>query len=98
MLLGGIVDENVELAERANRLPDKFLAVSLVADIASDRKTTSAFGLDQAVRFFGVLGFIKVRNRDVGPLFGEEGRDGAADSTIAAGDQRDLPRSFPEPR
>ena len=36
MLLAGIVDEDVEAAELVDRLPDRFLAELLVADVAGE--------------------------------------------------------------
>ncbi len=52
MLLAGIVDEDVEVAERFDHLIDRALAECLAADVAGDEQAAPALALDA----FGALG------------------------------------------
>ncbi len=53
-LMGGIVDENVELAELRRSLVHGLFAEALGADIAPDQQRFLPFALDQRLGFLGV--------------------------------------------
>jgi hypothetical protein len=90
MLLAGIVDEDVELAELIEGLPDRLFTKLLVADVAGDGDRALAFLLDDLLRFGGVVVLAEINDRDVRTLAREQRRDTAADAAIGARDQRHL--------
>ena len=90
LLEGGVVDEDVELAEFLDGLLDRVLAEFGVGDIAGEENAAAAFLLDSLLGLLGVLVLVEIGERDVGALAREEHRDRAADAGIAAGDQRHL--------
>ena len=90
MLLAGIVDEDVEPAELLDRLPDGPFAELLVADVAGDRDRSAAFLLDDLLRLLRIVMLAQIKDCDVGAFAREQRGDGAADSAVGAGDQRDL--------
>src|SRR5215203_4812929 len=90
MLLGGVVDEDVEAAEAVDDLLDRLLAEAGVADVAGDGEAVAPLGLDEPLGLARVLALVQVHDGDVRALAGEQDRHGAADAGVAAGDDRDL--------
>ena len=68
-----------------------------VGDVARQQEAARALGLDRLARRLGVVVLVEIDDRDVGAFARVQDGDGAADAGIAAGDERDLARSFPEP-
>jgi len=60
MLLAGIVDQDVDFAERAERLGDDPLRSFLFSDITPNGDRLAAFGLDDALRLGGVVIFAQI--------------------------------------
>ncbi len=87
-LFGGIVDEDVETAEGAGGVFDKFEAEGFVADVAGECDGFSSFGADEVDDFLGV-GFFngEVPDGDVGTFACEGDGGGAANAGVAAGDE-----------
>jgi hypothetical protein len=75
MLLAGIVDQQVESAERLDRTRDRVLAERLVADVARDDDAAAALLLDQRPGRRGIFMVVEVDDRNVGALLGEADRD-----------------------
>jgi hypothetical protein len=96
-LEGGVVDEDVDLAEFLHRAFDDGLAVGLLADVARDGDAFPPGGLDYPRRLLRVTLFAQVGDEDVCPLAGEGQRHGPADAAVAAGDDRRLPFQLPRP-
>jgi len=88
VLFGCIVDEDVEVPERAQRLGYGAGAELAVADIAPEKQTAAAFGLNKGGRARGVTSFIEIDDCDVSTFFRKMDRDGFADAGVAAGDER----------
>ena len=89
LLSSGVHDQDVEAAEPLDRVVDKALAESLVAEVAGERHRHAAFlanELDHFARVRLLLG--QVVDRDVGAFAGEGDRGGATHARIAAGDKR----------
>src|SRR3954468_5381712 len=89
-LEGGVVDEDVELAELVDRALHQSEAVVAVADVAGHRDAAPARLLDPPLRLGGVVMLLEVRAQHVGALARERDRDRPADARVRAGDQRDL--------
>ena len=91
VLLGGVVDQDVEPAELLDRLLDAALAERLVADIARDldARRGPRSRPARSVSSASLCSF-EIDDRDVSALARHGDRDGAADAAVAAGDQRDL--------
>src|SRR4051794_15585433 len=87
MLLGGVVHQDIEPPELLNRLRHRLLAKRLVTNIAGDQHAAPILLYDHPACLLGVAMLIEVDNRHVGALFCEDNCDGAAYSTVAAGDQ-----------
>src|SRR5215204_570121 len=90
MLLGGVVDEDVEAAEAIDDLLDRLLAEAGVADVAGDGEAVAPLGLDEPLGLARVLALVQVHDGDVSALAGEQDRHGAGDAGVAAGDDRYL--------
>src|SRR5690606_28116457 len=85
---GSVVDENVEAAEGVDRATHQFLAELLILDVAGKQQRRAAGLLDPARGLSRVLLLIEIGNRNVGALAGEGDGDSAADTGVAAGDER----------
>src|SRR5690606_10156522 len=94
MLLGGIVDEDVQLAEGADRLFDRLTAKRGVADVAPEQKTPAAFLFHKPFRFFGVGLLVEKDDGHIGAFLGERDRYGAADAAVAARDDGGFAHQF----
>ena len=86
-LVGGVVDQDVELAEILDRALDQPPAVRRVLDVAGDENCTAPGLLDPPSRFLRVLVLLQIRNQHVGALAREGDRDRASDPRIGAGNQ-----------
>ena len=91
VLLGGVVDQDLEMPELVHRLADGIAAEGFVADVAGDGQAAAALLLDPLAGLGGVLVLVQVDDGDVGALAGEGDGDGAADAAVAAGDEGHLP-------
>jgi hypothetical protein len=80
-LLGRVVNQDVDGAERVDMLLDGLLALGVVHQVAGDQQALVALLLDH---FLGVLGVRlllgEVDDADVGALAGEQDGDGAANA------------------
>src|SRR6478609_5489110 len=85
MLLGGVVDEDIEPAPARDGLRHGIPAEILLADIAGDEQRLAAFGLDEPPGFFGVLVLFLVDDRHLRTLAREKDGAGAADAAVPAG-------------
>ena len=88
---GGVVDEDVELAERLDRRREEAGDVARLADIGLRRDGRPAGlrdGRDDLVRLLLALAVV---DDDLRPLGGEPRGDGRADPARRTGDEGDLP-------
>ena len=90
VLFGGVVDEDVELAEFADDPFDCARAELLRTDITCDGQAAAPLLLDEALRLSRIVSLVEVDDRNIRAFAREQDRDGAADAAVAAGDQRDL--------
>ncbi len=90
MLLGSVIDHDIDLAELVHRLLDSFSTKLLIADIARDQQTFAPVFFHQALGLTRVLVFFEIGDRNVRSLFRKGNRDRATDPAVAAGDKRDL--------
>ena len=90
VLLGGVVDQQIEPAEGLDGAREGLAAERLVADVAGDREAAPPLFLDQLPGRAGVGVLVEIDDRDLGALLGEADRDRPADPAVAAGDQGDL--------
>ena len=86
----GVVDQDVEPAERRDRRVDEPLAVLLDEDVGDDRDAAPAGLLDAGDDLVEVRLGARADD-DVGARLGERDRDAATDPLAAAGDDGDLP-------
>ena len=89
LLEGGVVDQDVELAERLERLVHRLLAEAHGLHVAGDQQALAALA-SRRIRFVlrRVLVLGQVHDRDVRAFAREQHRHRAADAGIAAGDDR----------
>ena len=81
LLVGGVVDEDVELAELLDRALDGLAAEARLAHVAGDEQRAPPLALDGRARLLGVhLLLGQIDDGDVGALAREEDGDGAADA------------------
>lgn len=89
--VGGVAHQGVEPAQPFHGAPHSVEAERLLAQVAGDEQAPPPLGLDALAHDVGVrLLAGKIRDRDIRSLPGVEERDGAADTGITAGDERDL--------
>ena len=89
-LVGGVVDQDVDLAERLERGGDDLAAVRGVRDIAVDQHGLAAGLLHQRGGVLGVVVLVEVGDQHVGALAGVGDRHRPSDAAVAAGDHRGL--------
>jgi hypothetical protein len=95
-LEGGVVDEDVELAELGDAALDDESAVLLVPDVAGGEHDAAAGLLDPARGLAGVVLLLgQVGDQNISPLADKGYSYCAADAGIAAGDDRGAPSSLP---
>src|SRR5688500_5718258 len=90
MLLGGVVDEDIEPLEFLDGLLDRLLAEGLATDIAFDEMRLAALALDQAPGFLGIVVLFVVDDGDLRTFAGEQDGRRTADAGVASSDQRNL--------
>jgi hypothetical protein len=90
VLFCGVVDQDVDFAEFSPRSLHRILAKLFAANIAGQQQAFAAFGFDQPLRFPGIAMLGQINQRNIRALLGEKDRNGPANSTITAGDQRDF--------
>src|SRR5690606_23969361 len=95
VLLGGVVDEDVEPTELVDGLPDGVAAELGVCDVAPEQEGPPALLLDLRLDLLGVPVLLEVDDRDVGALLGEVHGHGPADAAVASGDDGAHPVELP---
>ena len=88
-LLTSVVHDEVETAERLDRVVDQISAVRRVAEIAGNREHLHAGVLrdgGDALRVLFLLG--KIRHHHVGTLASERDHGGSPDARVGSGDER----------
>src|SRR4029077_1167872 len=85
----GVVDQDVELAERFRGLLHRRLAEAEIGNVAPHGDAAPAFGFDGAFGLLGIGVLGQVCDRNVCALARIKDRDRAADPGIAAGDECD---------
>jgi hypothetical protein len=90
VLLGGIVDHDVQAAEAFDGARHRLPAERFRADVAVDEQMLLALGLDQPSSLLGVLVLVEIEDGDLGALARHSHGDGAPDAAVPTGDQRDL--------
>jgi hypothetical protein len=90
VLLGSVVDEDVQPAKLRDGLLHRLLAERLLDDVARDQVAAAALPLHEAFRLFGILVLIQVGHGHVCALPGVHDRHGPSDPAVTAGDERDL--------
>src|SRR5205823_11756497 len=84
MLLGRVVDHDVEPTELAQCLIDNLGAEFLVADVPVDKQTFPTLLFDKLLGFFRVSMLFEIDNADVRALFGEGNSASETDPAVAA--------------
>jgi len=95
VLLGGVVDQQVEPAQRADGAGDRVLAERLVADVAGNGDAAPALLLDQRLGRCGMFVLVQVDDREIGAFLGEADRDRALSPPVM---RAALPSSLPAAR
>src|SRR5688572_16797276 len=95
MLLGSVVDEDVETTETLCDTSDRALAERLVTDVTRDEQAPATLLLHETLCLLRVIVLVQVDDADIGALFGERDRDRAPDAAVATRDQRDLTAQLP---
>jgi hypothetical protein len=91
LLKSGIIDQNVELSDSLNRFLDRITTKNSFFYVAGNQQTSAIFICDVPGCFFGVRLFRRqINNRYIRAFASEKDGDGASDSRIAAGYQRNL--------
>src|SRR5262245_56097525 len=96
-LVRGIVDEDVNAAERRERFVDDGAAVAWVLHVAADQEGLSARLLDPCLAFGGVFVFGQIRNEHVGTFPGIGDRNRPSDAAVAPVMTTFFPARRPEP-
>ncbi len=84
MLFGGVVDEDVEVAEFFNCLFYKVLTDAFIADVAGDRNAAAALLFDRLFGFVSIFIFVEIADDHVCAFFGKSDGDGAPDTAVSA--------------
>ena len=90
VLLGRVIDQNIETTELPHGLLDRIAAKFLVADVAGHLDRAAALLLDRRDGLIGVLVLLQVNDGDLGAFPRHRHRDRPADAGIATCDQRHL--------
>src|ERR1051326_7779549 len=86
--MGGIVDENVDSAEFANRLINQRSAMRCGLDVARHQHSLAARLLHPTLRFAGVGLFVEIRDQDVGTFPRIGNCHSATDAAVGSRDDR----------
>jgi hypothetical protein len=84
----GVVDENIDAAERLDGALDHGTAMRAIAQIARHEDGFSPFLLDQLLDLLRVVVFAEIGDQHVRPLARIGDRDGSPNAAVAAGDDR----------
>ncbi len=90
MLLGGVVDQDVELAERGEGFVDDLAADLAIGHVTGEGQAATPVLFDHSAGFLSVLMLVEVENCHVGALTGVEHGHRAADAAVTTGDDRHL--------
>ena len=96
-LVGGVVDEDVEMPEFLDGAHDELLAMRRIRDVARHQRSLAAGLFDPARRLLCVLVLFEITDRDIGALARKGDRDRPADTGIRARDQRGATRELAAP-
>src|ERR1051326_1828218 len=89
LVIGGIVDEDVEAAEALHDVADDALGRRTVGDVALKRGGVDLVARGEIARdAFGLVAALGIHDRDMRALFRERVTDALTDPAIAAGDER----------
>jgi hypothetical protein len=84
----GVVDQDVDAAERLGHLLDRLVAEARIAHVTGDHHAAAAFALHVLAGDVRVLGLVQVQHRHIGAFACEQHRHRTADAGIATGDDR----------
>ncbi len=90
MLLGGVVNENVDPAPALNDSSNGTTTESLVTDVPGEDVAVTASLPDESTSFARVAMLIQIEDCHVGPLGGKRDGDRAPNSAISPADDRHL--------
>jgi hypothetical protein len=90
VLLGRVVDQDVQPAERGDRPADGLAAERLAPHVPGHPDSPDPTLLDQPDRLAGVAVLVQVDDGDARAFLRERDGHGAADAAVAPGDERDL--------
>src|SRR5919109_3385751 len=94
LLVGGVVDQDVELAQLAHGPLHRFRRVLWIGDVARQQDATPALAFDRLLRLLRVFVLAQVADGDVRAFTREQDRDCAADPRVTARDQGDPATQF----
>ncbi|MNY27454.1 hypothetical protein D3C86_1613620 [compost metagenome] len=90
MLLGGVVDQNVEFAQAFHCFVDQILAERFYPDVTGNQNTLPALLLDLAFRFFGIGMLIQIGNDHIRTFLGKMNGNRAPNAAVASRNERCL--------
>jgi hypothetical protein len=90
VLLARIVDQHVDAIEAVDGGRHRMTAEVRIADIPLQQQGAAAFLRDNGSSRLGILRVVAIDDRHVGPFAREQRSNGAADATVAAGNDGDL--------
>ena len=89
LVVGGVVDQDVEAAEALHHVVDQALDLRRLRQVALEGLRLDAVLADLVRDRAGLVGALRIDHRDVGAGRGERMADALAQPAIAAGDDRD---------
>ena len=95
VLLGRVVDEDVQPAQLPDRPADRLATEGLPAYVSGDSNCAHTALLREANRLPCVTVLVQIDDRHVGAFLGKGNGHGPSDATVAARDERDLASQFP---
>src|SRR5438309_1683721 len=90
MLLGGVIDEDIDMSELSHNLFNSASADLLAAYISRDILAGPPLVLHKPARLFGVAVLAEIEDRDVRTLAGERNRNRAPDPAVPSRYNGDL--------
>ena len=87
MLLGGVVDQNVDSTQLPFRLRNRRAAKTFIPDVPGNQNAAPSLRFHEPLGFPGVLVFLEVNYGNIRPFLRVEHRHGPADPAVAAGNQ-----------
>jgi hypothetical protein len=94
VLLGSVIDQDVEPSELTHGVLHDLLAEGLVTHITGHSNTPLACFFHQASSLLRVAVLAQIGDGHIGPFFGESDGHSAADAAIAPGDEGDFAPQF----